>query len=221
MTEKPNRRRGDRRLAGGGAGFQRHLRTPLRRDPRLPAPPFRRPVGGRAHRADLLRRLRRSRPLRPGAPGFAPVTLRHRHQPRHRHRRRELRAVAAMTPDPGTGIEGVEARWRPPAPPIASSGDEMILEAVRYAAVGGPNQAVSASGRPGSAGSPTQATYPSGRISTAGGSGDRAEHRELPLTLVARVDQLDSVSPWSAPPALTRSRSGIRRPSSGCPSPRS
>src|SRR5260370_35530719 len=42
---------------------------------------------------------------------------------------------------------------------------------LRYAAVGGPNQVVSASGSPTSVGSAAQATYPSGRISTAGGVG--------------------------------------------------
>src|SRR5919108_5690432 len=36
-----------------------------------------------------------------------------------------------------------------------------------YAAAGGPNQVVNASGSPSSARSPTQATYPSGRINTA------------------------------------------------------
>src|SRR5512146_3352343 len=49
-----------------------------------------------------------------------------------------------------------------------------------YAAVGGPNQVVSALGSPRSMPSPTQATYPSGRINTAVGSGDRAEYRKLP-----------------------------------------
>jgi hypothetical protein len=39
-----------------------------------------------------------------------------------------------------------------------------------YAAVGGPNQVVSASGSPGWVGSPVQATYPSGRMSTAAGA---------------------------------------------------
>ena len=41
---------------------------------------------------------------------------------------------------------------------------------MRYAAVGGPNQVVSASSRPTWVCSPTQATYPSGRISTALGA---------------------------------------------------
>jgi hypothetical protein len=40
----------------------------------------------------------------------------------------------------------------------------------RYAAVGGPNQVVSASASPGWVRSPTQATYPSGRINTAVGA---------------------------------------------------
>jgi len=41
---------------------------------------------------------------------------------------------------------------------------------VRYGAAGGPNQVVSASGRPTWVRSPTQATYPSGRINTAVGA---------------------------------------------------
>ena len=41
---------------------------------------------------------------------------------------------------------------------------------VRYAAVGGPNQVVSASASPSWVRSPTQATYPSGRINTAVGA---------------------------------------------------
>jgi hypothetical protein len=44
------------------------------------------------------------------------------------------------------------------------------LEGVRYVAVGGPIQLVSASGSPGSVRSPTQPTYPSGRINTAVGA---------------------------------------------------
>jgi hypothetical protein len=46
----------------------------------------------------------------------------------------------------------------------------LILEAGGYAAVGGPNQVVSASGSPRWVRSPTQATYPSGRINTAVGT---------------------------------------------------
>ena len=46
----------------------------------------------------------------------------------------------------------------------------MILEAGRYATVGGPNQVVSASESPAWLRSPTQATYPSGRINTAEGA---------------------------------------------------
>src|SRR5207247_4727694 len=41
---------------------------------------------------------------------------------------------------------------------------------VRYAAVGGPNQVVSASTSPSWVRSPNQATYPSGRINTAVGA---------------------------------------------------
>jgi hypothetical protein len=41
---------------------------------------------------------------------------------------------------------------------------------VRYAAVGGPNQVVSASASPTQVRSPTQATYPSGRTRTAAGA---------------------------------------------------
>lgn len=43
----------------------------------------------------------------------------------HRHRRselRELRAIAALTPDPGAGVEGVEARLRGPARRRAAAG---------------------------------------------------------------------------------------------------
>ncbi len=46
-----------------------------------------------------------------------------------------------------------------------------ITEPSRYAAVGGPNQVVSASGSPRCVRSPTQATCPSGRINTAEGAG--------------------------------------------------
>ena len=45
-----------------------------------------------------------------------------------------------------------------------------VYPRVRYAEVGGPNQAVSASASPTCVWSPTHATYPSGRISTAEGA---------------------------------------------------
>ena len=78
------------------------------------------------------------------------------------------------------------------------------------------------------------------------GRGDRAEHRQLPRAGVRGVDQPHPIRPRrdveapgsprlsstgrascsrvktrSGPSAVTRSRSGMRRPSSGCPSPRS
>ena len=78
------------------------------------------------------------------------------------------------------------------------------------------------------------------------GSGDLAKYRKLARTGIFSVDELDPVRPWSdveaaglteveqhrpgvvqqledSPrlSAVTRSRSGMRRPSSGCPSPRS
>ena len=51
-----------------------------------------------------------------------------------------------------------------------SRGRSVAPVTVRYAAVGGPNQVVSASASPSCVRSPTHATYPSGRISTAEGA---------------------------------------------------
>ena len=67
---------------------------------------------------------------------------------------------------------------------------------MRYAAVGGPNQVVSASASPGWVRSPTQATYPSGRTNTAVGAvtGPRAGSSHGPN--VFGVDQLDPIRPW-------------------------
>jgi hypothetical protein len=67
----------------------------------------------------------------------------------------------------------------------------MILEAVRDAAVGGPNQVVSASASPSWVRSPTQATYPSGRINTAIGAvtAPSAGSSHVP------VDQLNPICP--------------------------
>jgi hypothetical protein len=63
----------------------------------------------------------------------------------------------------GAGPETSVGLQRPDAP-------SRSWKAVRYVAVGGPNQLVSASGSPGSISSPTQATCASGRINTAGGA---------------------------------------------------
>src|SRR5829696_4564217 len=66
------------------------------------------------------------------------------------------------------------AEPKPPAPPVTIA--EALVRSIRapnrmsYAAVGGPNQVVSASGSPRWVRSPTQATYPSGRINTAVGA---------------------------------------------------
>jgi hypothetical protein len=116
---------------------------------------------------------------------------------------------------------------------------------LHYAGVGGPNQVVSASGSPGPVSSPTQATCPSGRDQHGRGGGDLAQDGELPHPDMHSVDQLHSSRPGvmsntpgsprfnstgrascskvntrSGPSAVTRSRSGMRRPSSGWPSPR-
>ena len=53
---------------------------------------------------------------------------------------------------------------------VVRRGRQLSWKPVRYAAVGGPNQVVSASTSAGWVRSPTQATYPSGRINTAVGA---------------------------------------------------
>ena len=63
----------------------------------------------------------------------------------------------------GAGPEVSVGRQRPDA-------SSRSWKAVRYVAVGGPDQVVSASGSPGWVRSPTQPTYPSGRIDTAVGA---------------------------------------------------
>src|SRR5919202_5629413 len=66
------------------------------------------------------------------------------------------------------------AEPKPPAPPVTIAA--ALVRSIRapnrmsYAAVGGPNQVLSASGSPRSVPSPTQTTYPSGRINTAVGA---------------------------------------------------
>src|SRR2546423_2147105 len=55
-----------------------------------------------------------------------------------------------------------------------------------YAAVGGPNQVVSASGSPSWFRSPTQATYPSGRINTAVGAGGLGQREDIRETLFGK-----------------------------------
>ncbi len=65
-------------------------------------------------------------------------------------------------------IDGRQAALRLARPSRVPNGPTGA--AGRYAAVGGPNQVVSASASPGWVRSPTQATYPSGRISTAVGA---------------------------------------------------
>ncbi len=94
--------------------------------------------------------------------------------------------------------------------------------------------------------SPTQATYPSGRIKTAAGAvtapsagSSTAPHIRASTNCIRPAHGATSDPPtWprlsntalascsnsktcTGPSAVTRSRSGIRRPSSGCPSPRS
>src|SRR4030081_4024243 len=61
------------------------------------------------------------------------------------------------------------------APTPGSGGPDLreyreLITGMSYAAVGGPNQLVSASASPSWVRSPTQATYPSGRINTAVGA---------------------------------------------------
>ena len=130
--------------------------------------------------------------------------------------------------------------------PATASPPRVIGLPSTYAGVGGPNQVVSASGSPGSVRSPTQATCPSGRINTAGGavtspstgsshtpayaastSCTRAAHGVMSkppgsprLSSTGRAS-CSRVNTRRGPSAVTRSRSGMRRPSSGCPSPRS
>src|SRR5215216_2553681 len=64
---------------------------------------------------------------------------------------------------PAPLLDGKRARWRKPR-------RGAVLRARSYAAVGGPNQVVSASASPSWVWSPTQATYPSGRINKAVGA---------------------------------------------------
>jgi hypothetical protein len=79
--------------------------------------------------------------------------------------------------DPLSGLtERVRARAGHHRPRSASPSPAALVEvpsrrtARSYAAVGGPNQVVSASASPSWVRSPTQATYPSGRINTAVGA---------------------------------------------------
>ncbi len=65
-----------------------------------------------------------------------------------------------------------------------------------YAAVGGPNQVVSASGSPGSCLLSHPGDISVGPDQHGGGSGDRAKYRKLPRTDVFGVDQLDPIRPW-------------------------
>ena len=117
---------------------------------------------------------------------------------------------------------------------------------LRYTAAGGPNQVLSASVRPGWPGPPTQATYPSGRINAAAGAGTapttgsshlpgysasisrtrsahgaRSKPPGAPRLRSSGRASCSRVKSRSGPSAVTRSRSGMRRPSSGCPSPSS
>jgi hypothetical protein len=71
------------------------------------------------------------------------------------------RRSARVRPEPL--LSRKRARWRKPR-------RGAVLRARGYAAVGGPNQVVSASASPSWVWSPTQATYPSGRINTAVGA---------------------------------------------------
>ena len=68
---------------------------------------------------------------------------------------------------------------------------------MRYAAVGGPNQVVSASASPCWVTSPTHATYPSGRISTAVGAVTAPSAGSSHTPAYVRVDQLNAIGPWS------------------------
>src|SRR5215204_5253398 len=142
------------------------------------------------------------------------------------------------------------AEPKPPAPPVMIA--EALVRSIRapnrmsYAAVGGPNQLLSASGSTRSVPFPTQAIYPSGRINTAVGAltapNTGSSHLPTYSALISRTrcahgvmskppasPRLSStgrascsrVNTRSGPLAVTRSRSGMRRPSRGCPSPRS
>ena len=81
---------------------------------------------------------------------------------RHESPREYFHAEGEATA-PGAGPEVSVGRQRPDA-------SSRSWKAVRYVAVGGPNQVVSASGSPGWVRSSTQPTYPSGRINTAVGA---------------------------------------------------
>jgi hypothetical protein len=99
---------------------------------------------------------------------------------------------------------------------------------------------------PGSERSPAQATCPSGRINTAGGAatsprtgsshtpsclastnrtrfaqGESRNRRVQPRLRSTGRASCSRVNTRVGPSAVCRSRSGMRRPSSGCPSPRS
>ena len=76
-----------------------------------------------------------------------------------------------------------------------ATSDADVIERVRYAAAGGPNQVVSASARPGWVGSPTQATYPSGRISTAVGAGTVPIAGSSHAPSYVGVDRLNAIRP--------------------------
>src|SRR5215216_5443180 len=102
------------------------------------------------------------------------------------------------------------AEPKPPAPPVMIA--EALVRSIRapnrmsYAAVGGPNQLLSASGSTRSVPFPTQAIYPSGRINTAVGAltapNTGSSHLPTYSALISRTRCAHGV--MSKPPASPR-----------------
>src|SRR4030081_1688098 len=96
------------------------------------------------------------------------------------------------------------------APTPGSGGPDLreyreLITGMSYAAVGGPNQVVSAPASPSWVRSPTQATYPSGRINTALGA------------VTAPTAGSSHVPTYPASISLTRSAHGVMSRPPGSP----
>ena len=121
-----------------------------------------------------------------------------------------------------------------------------VMAGGRGTGLGAPNHVVRAEASPGSLRLHHPCHVAVGSDQHRGRSRDLAQHREFPRAMVHGVDQLDPVGPWrrvetpgpaeveeyrtrgvqqaetrTGPSAVSRSTSGMRRPSNGCPSPRS
>src|SRR3712207_3183635 len=86
---------------------------------------------------------------------------------------RKLRKLPYKNSSQGAVLHEGGADLAPPRPTLSFTKQALTgrsWKPVRYAAVGGPNQVVSASASPTWVRSPTQATYPSGRTKTAVGA---------------------------------------------------